>query len=267
MKIAVIGAGNMGMAFASAFVVKQLASPAEILLVEPREESHSDLKTQGFYHTYSKVDAQVADCRLVILAVKPQDFSVLAEQLKPFVSTSQIILSIMAGVKVAKISKALGTEKIVRCMPNTPAKLGLGVTGFVAQHLNPEEEKWVNELLNATGSAIKFEEERFIDTVTAISGSGPAYFYYFLKAMTEAGEKLGMEADLAKELACETMLGAYHLVKTSNSSFDDLIKAVKSKGGTTEAALNTFEQQGVASAIVAGIQNAEKRAKELSDNA
>jgi pyrroline-5-carboxylate reductase len=122
----------------------------------------------------------------------------------------------------------------------------------------------VKSLLESTGKAIELNDEGLLNAVTAISGSGPAYFYYFLRSMVQVGEQLGMTHEMAKELACETMLGSYHLVKDSNSSFDELIKAVASKGGTTEAALNTFDQYSISDAIQKGILNAEKRAWELS---
>lgn len=265
MKVAVLGAGNMGLAFASAFVHKNLIPSSEILLIEPRKEAHESLTKQGFVHVKETADSQLASCDLLILAVKPQDFAQLAQQIKSFVSPRQIVLSIMAGVKLEKIAALLDTQKLVRCMPNTPAKLGLGVTGYTAQNLSTEEQVWVQALLASTGSAISFSNESLIDAVTAMSGSGPAYFYYFLKAMVEAGEKLGIDTALSKELACETMLGAYHLVKNSDASFDELIKIVKSKGGTTEAALNTFEEGKVGFTITQGVLNAEKRAKELSN--
>lgn len=266
MKIAVLGAGNMGLAFASAFVVKKLAQPSDLLLIEPRKEAHADLKAQGFQNILESVTAQITDVQLLILAVKPQDFIVLAGQIRPFIRPDQIVLSIMAGMNISKIKSLLGVHKIVRSMPNTPAKLGLGVTGYVTQELNAPEEKWIESLLNSTGSAIKFSDENLMDTVTAISGSGPAYFYYFLKSIVEAGKQLGMEERMAKKLASETMLGAYHLVKNSDADFDELINAVKSKGGTTEAALNTFEDNKVGLYITEGVINAEKRAKELSKN-
>jgi len=265
MKVAVLGAGNMGLAFASAFVHKNLIPASEILLIEPRKEAHETLSDQGFVHVIEKANAQITACELLILAVKPQDFQALAAQVQPFVSSRQIVLSIMAGVKLEKISALLPTKKLVRCMPNTPAKLGLGVTGYTSENLSLTEKEWVQSLLESTGSAIAFSDEKLIDAVTAMSGSGPAYFYYFLKAMVEAGEKLGIETALSRELACETMLGAYHLVKNSEASFDELIKMVKSKGGTTEAALNTFEQGKVGFTITQGVLNAEKRAKELSN--
>ncbi len=265
MKIAVLGAGNMGLAFANAFLSKGLLAPQQVVLVEPKKEAHLYLTTQGFPSILEKPSEELRTCDLWILAVKPQDFATLAGQLAPFCAPSQMVLSIMAGVKMEKIQALLGVTKIVRCMPNTPAKLGLGITGYVSQHLALSEQEGIQKLLECTGSALSFSEERFIDTVTAISGSGPAYFYYILKAMVEAGTTLGLEPAMAKKLACETMLGTYHLIASSDASFDDLIAAVKSKGGTTEAALNTFEEHHVAAAIAKGVLNAEKRAKELSN--
>lgn len=264
MKIAVIGAGNMGMAFSSAFVRKGLILSSELLLIEPRIDSHAQLRLQGFDWISSAVSPEIEKCDLVTLAVKPQDFPTLAVELRKYTSPSQIILSIMAGIGIDSISSSLQATKVVRCMPNTPAKLGVGITGFYCQNLNPTETDLVKSLLESTGKAIELKEEGLLNAVTAISGSGPAYFYYFLRAMVQAGEQLGMTYEMAKELACETMLGSYHLIKDSDSSFDELIKAVASKGGTTEAALGTFDQFSVSDSIEKGLLNAEKRAWELS---
>jgi pyrroline-5-carboxylate reductase len=264
MKIAVIGAGNMGMAFSSAFVRKGLIMASDLLLIEPRIEAHEHLKSQGFDWILSAVSAEIEKCDLIILAVKPQDFPTLASQLREYTNHSQIILSIMAGIGIDSILKSLKTTKVVRCMPNTPTKLGVGITGFYCQNLNHIETNLVKTLLECTGKAIVLKEEGLLNAVTAISGSGPAYFYYFLRAMVQAGEQLGMTHEMAKELACETMLGSYHLVKDSNVSFDELIKAVASKGGTTEAALSTFDEFLVSDSIEKGLLNAEKRAWQLS---
>lgn len=264
MKIAVIGAGNMGMAFSSAFVRKGLIQASDLLLIEPRIESHAQLKSQGFDWIQSSFSSEIGKCDLVILAVKPQDFPTLAAELSKYTNSSQIILSIMAGIGIEGISNSLRATKVVRCMPNTPAKLGVGITGFYCQNLNATETDSVKALLESTGKAIELKEEGLLNAVTAISGSGPAYFYYFLRAMVQAGEQMGMTQEMAKQLACETMLGSYHLVNDSDASFDELIKAVASKGGTTEAALNTFNQFSVSDSIEKGLLNAEKRAWELS---
>ena len=265
MKIAVIGAGNMGMAFSSAFVRKRLVQASDLLLIEPRLASHQQLKKQGFDWISSVVSLEIEKCSLIILAVKPQDFPIMAAELRKYISPSQIVLSIMAGIGIDTILNSLQATKVVRCMPNTPAKLGVGITGFYCQNLNSTETDLVKSLLESTGKAIELKEEQLLNAVTAISGSGPAYFYYFLRAMVQAGEQLGMTHEMAKELASETMLGSYHLVKESNVSFDELIKAVASKGGTTEAALHTFDQFSVSDSIQKGLINAEKRACQLSE--
>lgn len=256
----------MGMAFSAAFVNKGLVAQNDILLVEPRLESHSQLDHQGFKWVKASISGDVSTTQLVILAVKPQDFPTVAIQLKPFLTTDQIVLSIMAGVTIQKIETLLGIPKIVRCMPNTPAKLGVGVTGFYNQGLNNAEEKTIQAMLESTGKALKLKEESMLNAVTAISGSGPAYFYYFLRAIVQAGKDLGMSEGMAKELASETMLGAYHLLQNSEASFDELIKAVTSKGGTTIAALETFDLHGVAESIQKGVIKAESRAWELSQD-
>lgn len=264
MKIAVVGAGNMGIAFSSSFVKKGLLKVADILLVEPRVDTHANLRARGFEWVLSSVSSELSSCDLIILAVKPQDFTALASELKMFVHKGQVVLSIMAGIPISSINALLAVPKIVRCMPNTPAQLGVGITGYYCQGLNSEEVGFVKTLLLSTGKAIELSEEKFLNVVTAISGSGPAYFYYFLRAMVNAGSSMGLTEQMAKELACETMFGAYHLAIGTDSSFDELIKAVASKGGTTEAALNTFESEHVASVIEKGLINAKLRAEELS---
>ena len=266
MKIAVIGAGNMGMAFSNAFVRKGILNANDILLVEPRIEAHSSLIEQGFSWLSKSIDSQIENCDIIILSVKPQDFKNMAVDLKKYLNGKQVILSIMAGISISGISETLNQVKIVRSMPNTPAKLGVGITGYFAQNLNTNELHIIKKLLESTGSAVELDKESLLNAVTALSGSGPAYFYYFLKSMVQAGEELGLSHDLAQNLACETMNGSYQLIKDSKMSFDELIKAVTSKGGTTEAALGVFEGHNISEGIKKGVLRAEARAKELSQN-
>jgi pyrroline-5-carboxylate reductase len=171
----------------------------------------------------------------------------------------------MAGITINRIKQDLNHSLVVRAMPNTPAMLGMGITGFsAAEGISFAKLLKVENLINATGRSVYLENEDMLDAVTALSGSGPAYFYYFVKQMIEAGKKMGFEESLAQMLVKQTMLGSYHLINNAEKSLDELIKAVASKGGTTEAALSTFEDFKVADGIVNGILNAEKRAKELS---
>ena len=176
-----------------------------------------------------------------------------------------MVLSIMAGITIQRIQSEMNHQLVVRAMPNTPAMLGMGITGFTAaEGISFAKLLKIENLINATGRSVYLEDESMLDAVTALSGSGPAYFYYLVKHMIEAGKKMGFDEGMASLLVKQTMLGSYHLINNAEKSLDELITAVASKGGTTEAALKTFEDSGLANALKEGIWNAEKRAKELS---
>ncbi|HSY75349.1 MAG TPA: pyrroline-5-carboxylate reductase dimerization domain-containing protein, partial [Bacteroidia bacterium] len=154
---------------------------------------------------------------------------------------------------------------IVRAMPNSPAQLGMGMTAFTsAKEMTIEQLKKAENLLGSTGRTVFFEDENLLDAVTALSGSGPAYFFYIVKYMIEAGIKMGIESSIASLLVKQTMLGSFELVNNATQNLDELIAAVKSKGGTTEAALKEFQQGELGETLMKGIIAAEKRAKELS---
>jgi pyrroline-5-carboxylate reductase len=171
----------------------------------------------------------------------------------------------MAGVPMLKIQTVLAHQLVVRAMPNTPAMLGMGITGFTASpEVDAPKLRKIENLINATGRSVYLEDEGMIDAVTALSGSGPAYFYYIVKQMIEAGKQMGFDEGMASLLVKQTMLGSYHLINNAEQTLDDLIKAVASKGGTTEAALRTFEENNIPEGILKGILAAENRAKELS---
>jgi len=162
----------------------------------------------------------------------------------------------------------LGYTHIIRAMPNSPVEIGMGITGFSAHPgITLEQIRKVENLLATTGRTVFFENEEMLDAVTALSGSGPAYFFYLVKAMIDAGKQMGMEEAVAMMLVKQTMLGAFHLVNNANKSLDELIRTVASKGGTTEAAFSIFKQAEVGENLGKGILAAEKRAKELSDKA
>jgi pyrroline-5-carboxylate reductase len=151
-------------------------------------------------------------------------------------------------------------------MPNTPALLGMGMTAFAAASaVGLSDIRKVENLINSTGRAVFLEEESLLDAVTGLSGSGPAYFFYLIKAMIDAGVKMGFEPAMASLLVKQTMLGSYHLMQTSDKTLDELIQAVASKGGTTEAALKSFKESAVAEGLQKGIIAAKDRAKELAN--
>lgn len=267
MKIAIIGCGNMGLVYARAFLRYEIVKPADLLLAEKNEARRDDLRKMNVGEVVLADDPKISGCELVILAVKPQDFHLLAPKIAPLMHSETLVLSIMAGITIAKISELLSHQQIIRAMPNSPVEVGMGMTGFSAHPgVSIEQIRKVENLLSTTGRTVFFEDESLLDAVTALSGSGPAYFYYIVRAMIEAGKEMGMSDAVAATLVKQTMLGAFHLVNNAGKPLDELIKTVASKGGTTEAALTVFEKNGVHKALIEGIVRAEQRGKELSEN-
>ena len=266
MKIAVLGAGNMGLSFSKSFLKYDLIKPENLHLIT--RSDHKKEKIRSLFPTsqisaFSEVNNLDAD--LIIIAVKPQDFAFVAENLPFNISENSMILSIMAGISIEKIQDLLNHKEVVRAMPNSPTLLGMGITGYTAaegilfnQLIN------IERLLNSTGRSVYLEDEELLDAVTALSGSGPAYFYYIIDAMIKAGTAMGIEENLAQLFVKQTMLGAYHLINNSDKSLEELIKDVASKGGTTEAALKTFDDNELKVILQKGILAAENRARELN---
>ena len=266
MKIAVLGAGNMGISFSRSFLKYELLKPQNLHLITRNENKKSKLKDafpDSEISTFDEIKKLDAD--LIIIAVKPQDFTFVAEHLPFNFSEKSLVLSIMAGISIEKIQKLLNHKFVVRAMPNSPTLLGMGITGYTAADgISFSELMNVERLLNSTGRSVYLEDESLLDGVTALSGSGPAYFYYIIDAMIKAGTEMGIDENLSKLFVKQTMLGAYHLINNSDKSVEELIKDVASKGGTTEAALKTFDENELKSILKKGILAAENRAKELN---
>lgn len=265
LRIAILGCGNMGQAFAKAFLHYDLVERTDLLLLG-RDEEHCQRLSQLMPGLPTgTLTVTTGEYDIVLLAVKPQDFGRAAEGLRSVLRPRQVVMSIMAGIPIARLQRELNHRQVLRAMPNTPALLGMGITGFSS---SPEVERGllhqVENLLNATGRSIFLEDETMLDAVTAVSGSGPAYFYYIVQAMMQAGKELGFSESVAGLLVKQTMLGSFHLLNSSEKSPDELIAAVASKGGTTEAALRTFQAGGLAETIIAGMKAAQQRATELA---
>lgn len=265
MTICIVGCGNMGLAFARAFRQYDLVRADDQLLIVRRPERAEALATERIGHVRVGIGPEVGAYDLVIVAVKPQDFGAIAGPLREVLRPGQLVLSVMAGLTIARLQEQLGGHRlIVRAMPNTPATLGMGITGFAAApEIDFASLRKVDNLINATGRSLFLEDETMLDAVTALSGSGPAYFYYLVKAMIEAGRQMGFDDATAGLLVKQTMLGAFHLINGTDRSLDELIRAVASRGGTTEAALRTFEAGGLADVLISGIRAAQQRAAEL----
>lgn len=266
MKITIIGCGNMGLIYARAFLKYNIVSKNNLLLVEKNQSRKEELIKLDTGKVVVPDDEVILESEVIILSVKPQDFSLLAADLKKVLSKETIVLSIMAGVNISFLQEKLNHNKIIRAMPNSPVEIGMGITAYcLSKNVNTEQARKVENLLATTGRTLYLEDERLLDAVTALSGSGPAYFFYFVQQLVEAGKKMGFDESTASLLVKQTMLGSFHLLNNSGKPLDELIKAVASKGGTTEAALTTFEKHQAGKYLQEGLLNAERRGKELAE--
>ncbi len=264
-KIAIIGCGNMGLTYAKSFLQFNLVTRENLLLVARDKDHKQELDGMDIGVSVAGIGSQVADCGVIVIAVKPQDFHSVVDDLKSILLPHNVVLSVMAGITVETIQKALDHEIIIRAMPNTPAQLGMGVTAFTgSKNVNIHQVSIIDNLLSTTGRTIFLEDEQQLDAVTALSGSGPAYFFYIVKSMIEAGKEMGLEESVAAMLVKQTMLGSFHLMNQSPKKLDELISAVTSKGGTTEAALKTFNARKIDESLMKAIFAAQHRAMELS---
>ncbi len=264
MKILIIGGGNMGLTYAQSFLRSHIVTSEEMMILEKSPEKAEHLSTLKIGTVYGDPKECIDQANLIILAVKPQDTSVLFETIKPYANESQNILSIMAGVKIATIQSSLGVTKVVRAMPNLPAQIGMGMTAFTASDsVTKEELVKIQNLINTTGKSIYVEDENMIDATTAISGSGPAYVFYFMNAMMKEAEHLGFSQPESELLVWQTFMGAINLYQKNDYSCQEWIDKVSSRGGTTEAAIKYFNQQEVSSHTEEGIHKAYDRAVEL----
>lgn len=262
VSLAFIGGGNMATAILSG-LCKAGLSGASVTVVEPFTESRQRLEAEWGVRTLAAADASLQSANCVIWAVKPQVFAEACTPVAPH-TPKALHLSVAAGIQTASISKWLNNPRVVRTMPNTPALIGQGMTGMFASNAVNESERILAEtLLAPTGRCLWVAHESDLDAVTALSGSGPAYVFYFLEAMRQAGSELGLSPETAYALALQTFAGATALAAQSSESPEVLRERVTSKGGTTYAALQHMEAAGVKKAFVNAMHAAAKRAEEL----
>lgn len=265
MKILIVGGGNMGRTYAQSFLHAHICTPEQLFILEKSEEKAASLKELQLGTIHGAPGPYIKDADLIVLAVKPQDVNKLFATIKPHVGKQQVFLSIMAGIPIKAIATSLGANKVIRAMPNLPAQIGKGMTVFTSSdEVTRIELVMVQNLLNATGKTIYVEKEDQIDAATAISGSGPAYVFYFMQTMIASAKKLGFNQSEAEILSFQTFNGAVDLFNKFNYSCDEWIEKVASRGGTTEAALTTFNNGRVKEDIDEGIMSAYNRASELS---
>jgi pyrroline-5-carboxylate reductase len=262
--IVFIGGGNMASAIVGG-LVKSGRAAASILVVDPGEAQRGKLGADFGVRTLAAADATLAGAALVVWAVKPQFFSAAAAPCAPFFGKA-LHLSVMAGIRSEAIAKATGAARIVRSMPNTPALIGEGIAGLYASSaVTAADRAKVEAVLAPTGQTLWVAREEDLDAVTALSGSGPAYVFYFIEAMMQAARDMGLTTEQGKQLALATFAGATSLAQASSEPPEVLRERVTSKGGTTYAALMSLEASGVKSAIVRALRAAQQRARELGD--
>ncbi len=262
--IAFIGGGNMASAIIGGLLKRGMPA-SQIQVVEPFAEQRARLTAQFGVAVSESPEASLVRAGLVIWAVKPQTFREAAGQARAHVQAA-LHLSVAAGIRSDSIARWLGTDRVVRAMPNTPALVGLGLTGLFARPAATAADRLaVEQVIQTTGEYLWLAKEAQLDAVTALSGSGPAYVFYFLEAMIKAGMEMGLDREQAHKLAVGTFVGASALAQASDEAPEVLRARVTSKGGTTYAALTSMEQEGVQQQFMRAMHAARSRAGELGD--
>ncbi|MGR4870620.1 pyrroline-5-carboxylate reductase [Variovorax sp. LARHSF232] len=262
--LAFIGGGNMASAIIGG-LIRQGVPAANFEVVEPFEPARDRLLQEFGIRANAAASEALKRCAVVIWAVKPQTFADAAHSVAPFAGHA-LHLSVAAGIPSGSIAQWVGTERVVRAMPNTPALVGQGMTGLFARDAaSGADRTLVAQLLTPTGQLLWLNAEQDLDAVTAVSGSGPAYVFYFLEAMAEAGVEMGLAPEQAHRLAVGTFTGATALAASASESPTVLRERVTSKGGTTHAAITTMDAAGVKASFKAAIRAAQKRAGELAE--
>ena len=264
-RVAIIGCGKIGESLLAGLLSSEWRTPAEVIASARREERAAELRERfGIAATLSNTEA-VADAGLVVIAVKPQDFDVLLGEIGGLLNPEQTVLSVAAAIPTAAIERRIATGvPVVRAMPNAPAVVHEGIAGICAgAHAGDEHLALAEECLSHLGAVVRVAEP-YMDAVTAVSGSGPAYFALLAEAMIEAGILLGLSREISTQLVVQTMLGTAKLLRDEHVHPVELREAVTSPGGTTIRAIRELERAGVRAAFLNAIQAAMERSQELA---
>lgn len=263
-KMVFIGGGNMATALIGG-LARSGGAASDVRVVEPDPAQRSRLEREHGVATLVEADASLAGATLVVWAVKPQAFAKAAAAALPHVAGA-VQLSVMAGIRSERIARASGSDRVVRAMPNTPALIGEGIAALFARPgAGAADRARCEALLAPTGETMWLDDESALDAVTALSGSGPAYVFYLLEAMIDAGVAMGLTTGQARRLALQTVRGSASLAAGSDDTPAQLRERVTSKGGTTQAAVSMLDARGVKAAFVAAILAAQSRASALGD--
>ncbi|MNE04750.1 Pyrroline-5-carboxylate reductase [compost metagenome] len=264
-RIAFIGAGNMAASLIGGLRAQGLEA-SQIRASDPGAEQRAKVSAEHGIELFADNAQAIEGADVVVLAVKPQAMKAVCEALRPSLTPEQLVVSIAAGITCASMNNWLGAQPIVRCMPNTPALLRQGVSGLYATaQVSPAQRQQAEQLLSAVGIALWLDEEQQLDAVTAVSGSGPAYFFLLIEAMTAAGEKLGLPHETAARLTLQTALGAAHMAVSSDVDAAELRRRVTSPAGTTEAAIKSFQAGGFEALVEKALGAAAHRSAEMAE--
>jgi pyrroline-5-carboxylate reductase len=264
MKILLIGAGNMGLTYVEGMSKSPLITKNKLRIYDIDPKKQESLGKDPRFEVYDNLNDCLPSADIVFIAVKPYHSDELFEEIKPMQNKNQIFVSLMAGVTIESIQEKLGAEKVIRAMPNLPAKVGKGVTSYTeSEAVSKVELILIRSLLDTTGTSIHVDTENFIDASTGISGSGPAYVFYFMQSMLEAAKKMGFSDFDSKVLVSNTFEGAIELFNQNDISPKSWIDKVASKGGTTRAAIDSMEDNNVMQLIQDAAYAAFDRAVEM----
>jgi len=267
VKIAFVGAGNMASSLIGGLIAKDF-SANNISASDPYDASLQNIAKQYSINTTADNNIAIQDADVVVLAVKPQVMKPVAEGIAAIVTKQHaLVISIAAGISLNSLQHWLGEKTaIVRCMPNTPALVQLGATGmFANDNVSETQKELAKNILDAVGISLWLQSERELDAVTALSGSGPAYYFLLMEAMVAAGIKMGLTSETAKQLTLQTALGAATMASQSGDSPAELRRKVTSPNGTTEQAIASFQKDGFEKIIARALEAAEKRSVSLSE--
>ncbi len=267
MKVVFVGGGNMAGALVGGLIAQGHA-PADIRVIDPDEGQRARLSERFQVEAHADAATALAGAEVVVLAVKPQVMAAVAKPLAALVSDC-LVVSVAAGIRAADLSAWLGGHRrIVRTMPNMPALIGRGISALAATpDLSAADREHAQQILAAVGETLWVEDEALIDAVTAVSGSGPAYVFYFIEALERAATELGFTPAQARQLALATFRGASELAAGSDETAARLRQRVTSPGGTTAAALAVLDERGAADTMVEAVHAACRRSLELGEQA
>jgi pyrroline-5-carboxylate reductase len=266
--IAFIGAGVMGEAMIAGLIRREIVRPEKLIAAGPRLERLEELRSSYGIKTTPDNAAASREADVVVISTKPQRLAVVIQDLKGSIRSEALILSIVAGAPIAKISTGLGHDRVVRSMPNTPAQIGEGITVWTASPaVTQEQRELARQLLTALGDEEFVEEESYLDMATALSGTGPAYVFLFMEALVDAGVHLGFPRRLAEKLVTHTVLGSvdYYLKRSGELHLAHMRNQVTSPGGTSAAALYYLEKAGFRTAVSRAIWAAYERSQQLGE--